>query len=80
MKFLHDGDFSNDDVIWSLLVYSAPLRLAIVVDVMCSDWKIFLMLTIVVTTCRIVSNLNAWFCLLVAVLVGLLLVDFLAGK
>ena len=35
--------FSDDGVIRSLSVYSAPLRLAVVVDVVCCDYDIFLM-------------------------------------
>ena len=46
MDFLHDGNFSNDGVIRLLLVYSAPLKLAVVVDVVCCDCDLFLMLAI----------------------------------
>ena len=46
MNFPRDGNFSNDVVIRLLSVYSAPLKLAVVVDVVCCDHDIFLMLVI----------------------------------
>ena len=57
MKFISDCDVSDDGVIWSLSVYSAPLRLVVVVNVLCSTDNHFLMLP-VVYTCTIVLTLD----------------------
>ena len=46
MNFLQDGNFSDDGVMRLLSVYSAPFRLVVVVDVVCCDYDLFLMLAI----------------------------------